>query len=125
MLEIDPADLACYNDLKSEPERREKVIQALMCTPTRREAARVARVSERTIYNYLADPVFREEYRKATSEANEKLKDEVARRKLRAYDYLGGVLEDGKERTTDRIKAAALVLGFMGDLTNPGTAPEE
>lgn len=114
-----------YNDLKSEPERRAKVIQALMCTPTRREAARAARVSERTVYNYLADADFRKEYRQATADANEKLMDEVARKKLRAFEYLGGVMAEQNEHTTDRIRAAALVLGYMGELRAPGTLPEE
>jgi hypothetical protein len=41
------------------------LIMALLRTRTRRAAARLARVSEPTVYRRLQDPVFRRAYRKA------------------------------------------------------------
>jgi hypothetical protein len=44
---------------------KQKVLIALIETPSIREAAQVSGISEATIYNYLRDPEFKNEYRSA------------------------------------------------------------
>lgn len=44
--------------------KQEKFIMALMSTSTTEEAYKKAGIAQSTAYNYLNDPVFKEEYRR-------------------------------------------------------------
>ena len=95
----------------------EKILSALIAHKTIGEAARVAGVSERTIYSRLADDDFRAEY-----EARQKCTLDNACKALQsaltdAVDVLKAIMNDTDTSPGSRITAARSVLEYGVKLT--------
>ena len=94
-----------------------KALQALLTCSTKKEAADVAGITDRTLRTYLADPEFQAEYRKAVGE----LVDEATRQAQRALNpaitALRCIVEDETEKSGNRISAARTLLEFGLKLT--------
>ena len=88
----------------------EKILAALITCGSVRAAAKSANVSESTIRNRLADPIFREKYQSAKSAILEEACDALSARLTLAVDSLCQVLENEKNPATVRISAADSVL---------------
>jgi hypothetical protein len=85
-------------------------IAALLSEPSVRKAAEVARVSERTMYNWLKLPAFAAEYRTARREA---VSQAIARTQQYSSAMVGVLLSiagDSKKPAAARIAAASKAL---------------
>jgi hypothetical protein len=87
-----------------------KAIQALLTTNTRAEAAAVAGIGERTIYKYLADPVFRS----VLLEHENVLRRDVGRRLAKDTNHvinlLSELIDDREGLNDDRLWLRAIDL---------------
>lgn len=94
-------------------ERQRQIIQALISYPTRREACKALRISERTLYNYLHDKAFMDEYNAVIDEI---LKDTDAKLKeaaLVAVNHLVSVVQDETADEMVRLKADRIILEHL------------
>ena len=92
--------------IENLPPKQQNVLTALLQTTTIREAAKLAGVSESTIYNYKRDPAFRDAYRQARRD-----RLDVARRGLEdlavaANRALKEVLESADSPANAKVAAA-------------------
>lgn len=76
--------------------KQEKAIAALMSSPTITEAAKAARIGERTLYAWLDDPAFSAAYRAALREALSYATGRLQRLSSAAADTLERLLTCGK-----------------------------
>jgi hypothetical protein len=88
------------------PEKQQDVLTALMQTATIRDAARVAQVSESTIYNYKRDPAFRDAYRKARRDALEQARRGLEDLAVTANQALKEVLQNPDSPANAKVAAA-------------------
>jgi hypothetical protein len=93
--------------------RRERAIAALLNCPTIDSAARTAGISSRTLRNWLADPGFAAEYRRARAA----VRDETICWLVRAGTQAVATLVAGlaAARVADRLRAADLILSHGAD----------
>jgi len=85
---------------------------ALLTSGTRREAARKAHVSESTIYNYLQDPVFSEEYENRRKQLITDASDQIQRGLAPAISTLREIAEDVKASKNARVAAARALIEY-------------
>lgn len=87
-----------------------KAIQALLKTNTRAEAAKAAGIAERTLYKYLADPVFRS----VLLEHENILRQDVGRRLAKDTNHvinlLSEMIDNREALNDDRLWLRALEL---------------
>lgn len=95
----------------------EKILSALVATHTITEAARIAGVSERTIYARLADDDFRAEYDKRRRETLDHACKRLQTALTDAVDVLTSIMQDGRINASNRITAARSVLEYGVKLT--------
>ena len=95
--------------------KQQKALAALLTSPTREQAAAMAGISSRTLRNYLADPEFQAEYRKAFAE----LVEDATRKVQQTLEpaVVRGIMEDGEENGQVRVSAARSVLEYGLKLT--------
>jgi hypothetical protein len=88
-----------------------KAVAALLTTNTREEAAKAAGVSPATLYRWLKEPGFREEYRAERYRVVERVLGELLARSSAAIAVLGDGLEDPDINA--RLRAARSVLDYV------------
>lgn len=91
---------------------REKILAALLCCSTKKEAATVAGVSVRTIHTYLQDPAFAAEYAEAKKNLVRSAADQIKRSLGPAIEALHAIATDPKAGKTARVQAARTLLEF-------------
>lgn len=93
--------------------RQQAAVRALLACKSVAEAAQLARVGERTLYRWLADPAFRA----ALSAAEGDLLDAATRRLLGlqedAIEVFEAVLKDARVSASARLRAAQAVLDYL------------
>ena len=90
--------------------RKQKALAALMASPTVAQAAKVAGISERTMYRYMDD----DEFATAYKDAMKRISDETAARLIRsmgpAVNTLDEIAKDGRASPHARVQAANSIL---------------
>ena len=97
--------------------QKEKALAALLTYPTRKEAAKAAGVTDRTMRGYLQDKDFREAYRAAYRDVVE---DATRRAQLlmsKAMGVFEAVMDSDKESGATRTQAAAKAMEYGLRLT--------
>lgn len=97
--------------------KKERALAALLCHPTRKEAAAAAGVSVRTLQDYFKDQEFLERYRAAFGELVQDATRQAQRAIAPALSTLTEIMEDKDEQATARIQAARSTLEYALKLT--------
>lgn len=95
---------------------REKILAALLACSTKKEAATVAGVGVRTIYEYLRDPDFAAEYAEAKRNLIRDASDKIKRSLGPAIDALHTIATDPKAGKTARVQAARTLIEYAIEL---------
>lgn len=95
---------------------REKILAALLTCSTKKEAATVAGVGVRTIYEYLRDPDFAAEYDEAKRNLIRDAAEQIKRSLGPAIDTLRAIAEDQRAGKTARVQAARTLLEYAIEL---------
>ena len=90
-----------------------QAIQALLSTRTRAEAAEVAGCSERSIYNWLAEPLFSTELLKRENILRREIGRRLSQDAGRVIDLLQSIIEDENADVRLRLRAADLWLSYI------------
>jgi len=90
--------------------RQRRVLSALLSEPTVKDAAKAAGVGRRTVYRYMAEPVFQAALRDAQGQMLRLAVARMAGLMEKALDVIGLDLEPGHDKAHIRLRAAALVL---------------
>jgi len=90
--------------------KQEKAIAALLTTDSVSQAANVAGVGERTLYRWLQEPVFLEQYRKAHKTALDQAISTLQERSNAAARALVDIVEDQEMPPSTRVAAAREIL---------------
>lgn len=101
--------------------RKRKAIEALLITPNKKEAAKVAGISYSTIRRYLSDDEFIIAYSKALTEMVEDASNQAKQSMSSALTTLRNIVEDEEEATGNRIMAARTILEYglkLSELTD-------
>ena len=95
---------------------REKILAALIKCSTKKEAAAVAGVGVRTIYEYLKDPEFSAEYEEAKRNLIRDAADQIKRSLGPAIETLRAIATDQKAAKTARVQASRTLLEYALEL---------
>lgn len=98
-------------------DRKQKAIAAILCTPTRKEAARQSGIPERTLRQYFEDPEFVAEYRRQFSELMEDATRRAQKATGDALQVLIDIFSDAEAKPETRIQAARVMLDYTLKLT--------
>lgn len=90
--------------------KAEQAVAALLQFPTIPEAAKAAGVSERTLYGWLQEEGFREQYRSAKAEVVRHAVTMVQRASGEAVEVLREVMNSSESSTSSRVSAARTIL---------------
>lgn len=90
--------------------KKEKAIAALLTTDTVEQAASVAGIAESTLYRWLREPVFLEQYRKARKAAVDQAISTLQERANKAAKALIDIAEDQEMPPSTRVAAAREIL---------------
>lgn len=90
--------------------KQQRAIKALLTEPTTRAAAEAAKVSEATIWRWLADPDFDQAYRAAREQLYEATLASLQEASTLAVETLRQVMDDPKAPAPARVSAARCVL---------------
>lgn len=93
-------------------DSKEKVLAALLTSKTRKEAAKKAGVSERTVYEYLQDEEFARRYDEARRGLVKNATIQLQKGLAPAIDTLSAVVEDETAEPRTRIAAARALLEY-------------
>ncbi len=96
---------------------KERALQALLTCPTKKAAAEQAGISPRTLRDYLADPEFQAEYRKAFQSLVTEATRQAQQALSPALSALKSIVEDEEENSSSRIAAARALLEYGLRLT--------
>ena len=91
-------------------EKQDRFINALLVSPSMKQACETAGISRTTGYDYLNIPGVADEYQSRKERRNDVLLDCLKAQSYKALECLAGVLEDEKASTAERIKAAQILL---------------
>lgn len=91
---------------------KEKALAALLVCNTRKEAAALAGMSEKTIYSYMQDEVFKSEYEAAKRDLINRAADQINRSLEPAITALRTIAEDKSAGKTARVQAARSLLEY-------------
>lgn len=94
-----------------KPKQRE-AITALLTERTKRAAASKAGVSERQLYKWLDDPIFKSALIEAEAAARNEIKRRIIKRAETLADTIGDIMESTEAPPAVRLSAAAR----LGDL---------
>lgn len=92
--------------------KKEKALAALLASPTRKEAAERAGISERTLRSYFQDHEFLERYRAAFADVVEEATRRAQKSLSPALSVLKEIMEDEKEPASVRVQAAKCVMDY-------------
>lgn len=95
----------------------EKIIAALLSTPTIREAATVAGVGERTIYSRLDDPEFNAKYAEARLGLLKCHTATLQGHLGKAIEVMSGIMNDAGTSPQTRLNAAEAIIRNCMKLT--------
>lgn len=98
------------------PNQR-RALQALLTCSTKREAAKAAGITDRTLRTYLADADFQAEYRRAVRSLVDEATKQAQKALTPAITALRCIVEDDTEKSGNRISAARALLEFGLRLT--------
>lgn len=98
-------------------ENKEKVITALLQTPTNKAAAARLGISERALYNFKSTPKFKEAYRAAVREILENATRLAQSAMPSCLIILRNIAGDPEENAQTRTQAARLVIEYGIRLT--------
>ncbi len=90
--------------------KKELALSALLTESTLQNAAKIAGVSEVTLYRWLKDKDFSEAYRELRREAVEQAKTRLQQISCKAVETLKSIMEDNKTPATVRVSAAKSIL---------------
>ena len=90
--------------------KKEKAIAALLTTDTIEQAANVAGIAESTLYRWLQNPTFLEQYRKARKAAVDQAISTLQERANKAAKALIDIAEDQEMPPSTRVAAAREIL---------------
>ena len=94
-------------------EKQKQIIHALISCPTRREACKVAGISERALYNYMKDEEFMKEYKSAIADILSDTDTRLKEAALLAVNHLISVVEDKPVDEVIRLKADRMILEHL------------
>lgn len=97
--------------------KQNKAIQALLTQPTKTDAAQAAGISPRTLREYLANPEFQTEYKKACGELVTDATRQAQQSLNPALTALRSIVDDPNQNTNARIAAARSLLEYGLRLT--------
>ena len=97
--------------------KKQKALVALLNSPTKEKAAAVAGITSKTLRGYLADPEFREEYKRAFTGLVEDAARQAQQAIAPALSTLREIVEDTDENAQARISAARSILEYSVKLT--------
>ena len=103
-------------DGRMKAANREKILAALLTCSTKKEAATVAGVGVRTIYEYLRDPDFMAEYTEAKRNLIRDASDKIKQSLGPAIDALHTIATDPKAGKTARVQAARTLIEYAIEL---------
>jgi len=90
--------------------KKEKAIAALLTTDTIEQAASVAGIAESTLFRWLKEPIFLEQYRKARKAAVDQAISTLQERSNKAARALVDIAEDQEMPPSTRVAAAREIL---------------
>ena len=90
--------------------KKEAAVSALITSASIAEAARLAGVGERTLYSWLTDKTFQEQYRTARREVVNQALAQLQRVSSIAVNTLSEIMEDTKAPAGSRVSASKAVL---------------
>lgn len=93
-------------------KHQEQVIAALLTSSSRREAAKAAGVSERTVYSYLQDPDVQRAYAQARQALVTDATGQIQRALGSAIAILTATVRDDTAQARERIAAARALLDY-------------
>lgn len=93
-------------------DSRERVLAALLSSTTRKEAAKKAKVSERTVYQYMQEPAFAQRYAEARREMVTAATAQLQQALSPAVVTLSMVATDPEAAPPARVAAARALLEF-------------
>ena len=96
----------------SRSRKADTILQALLAHRTIREAAQAAQVSERVIYDYLADPAFESRYQAARDDIIRGVSNNLREQMNEAVDVIADIMRDADNRPLDRLAAAKAILEY-------------
>ena len=90
--------------------KKERLLAALLTSRTKKEAAKAAGISERTMRTYFDDPEFRAAYKQAgiMDSATRQLQQNLTA----AIDRLGKIVADDEESSITQVSAARTLLDY-------------
>lgn len=92
--------------------KQQRALQCLLICPTRKEAAEMAGITQKTLYNYLSDPEFKAAYERSVSS----IVDDAARQCQQclnpAITALKSICEDESQIPTARVSAARSLIEY-------------
>lgn len=90
--------------------RRELALEALVTEPDVRKAAKIAKVSEATIYRWLNEPGFSARYKELRKRAFDKVLQRLQATAMQAVETLRDVSADSEAPASSRVAAAKTIL---------------
>ena len=96
---------------------KQRALQALLTQPTKKAAAEAAGIAPRTLRDYLADPEFQKEYKKAFGQLVTDATRQAQQSLSPAISALRDIVEDDNEHSSARIAAARSLLEYGLRLT--------
>ena len=93
-------------------ENKEKVLAALLTCNTKQEAAALVGVTTRTIYEYLQDPAFKNQYEAEKRKLIERASEQIQRSLEPSITALRSIAEDATAGKTARVQAARTLLEY-------------
>ena len=96
---------------------KQRALQALLTQPTKAAAAEAAGIAPRTLRDYLADPEFQREYKKAFGQLVTDAARQAQQALAPAISALRDIVEDDTETASARIAAARSLLEYGLRLT--------
>ncbi len=92
--------------------KKEKLLAALLTSRTKKEAAKAAGISERTMRTYFDDPEFRAAYKQAAAGIMDSATRQLQQNLTAAIDRLGKIVEDDEESSITQVSAARTLLDY-------------
>ena len=91
--------------------KKEKLLAALLTSRTKKEAAKAAGISERTMRTYFDDPEFRAAYKQAAG-IMDRATRQLQQNLTAAIDRLDAIVADDEETSANHITAARTLLDY-------------
>lgn len=93
-------------------QRQEKALQALLVCRTQKEAAAMAGIRDSTLRNYLHDPEFAAEFRRASAALVDDATQQLKQALPLAVQRLISIIQNDNETSKSHIAAARAILEY-------------